>query len=275
MNWLPLLMTVGVQAAVAADTLHYRVAGKLPHSRSDFTQGLEIREGRLFQGTGHYGSSRLQVFDLESGKLLRERRLPDHLFGEGITVIGEQVVQLTWRNGIGLVYRLEDLEPVASFSLAGEGWGLANDGERLVYSDGSATLRFIDPGTWAVSGDLLVRCNGTPVPYLNELEWTPAGILANVWRTDLLVLIDPDSGEVTGELDLSGLLPMEEREWGTDVLNGIARDADGSLWVTGKNWPWLYRLELLENPAPDPGKLGDTSQKTVECRVNSTPWNPQ
>lgn len=275
MRWLLLLLACGVQAALAVETLEYRVIGKLPHSRSDFTQGLEIHDGRLLQGTGHYGRSRLQVFDLESGKLLRERRLPEHLFGEGITAIGDQLVQLTWRNGIGLVYRLDDFEPVETFPLAGEGWGLANDGKRLVYSDGSATLRFITPGKWEVSGELQVHCNGTPVIHLNELEWTPEGILANVWRTELLVLIDPDSGQVMAELDLAGLLPLEEREWGTDVLNGVARAEDGSLWVTGKNWPWLYHLELTGRSAAAPGELGAGGQKPVECRVNSTPWNSQ
>lgn len=275
MRWPLLLLALGVQAALAVETLHYRVVDKLPHSRGDFTQGLEISDGKLFQGTGRYGASRLQVFDLQSGELLRERRMPDHLFGEGITVIGDKLVQLTWRNGIAIVYRRDDLEPVEAFRLAGEGWGLANDGKRLVYSDGSATLRFISPGTWQASGELLVRCNGTPVNYLNELEWTPAGILANVWRTDILVLIDPHTGDVTGELDLAGLLPLEERDWRTEVLNGVARAADGTLWVTGKNWPWLYQLELLENSAIDSAKVGATGQKPVECRVHSTPWDAQ
>ena len=246
-----LLLVLAAGIAHAVEPLEFRVVGKIPHSRSDFTQGLEIHGSQLIQGTGGYGYSRLQAFDLESGELLRERRLPRNLFGEGITVIGDRVIQLTWRSGRALVYRLEDFEPIEEFSLSGQGWGLANDGERLVYSDGSDTLRFLTPERWQLIGELRVRRNGQPVRHLNELEWTPEGILANVWRRDVILRIDPVSGEVTGEIDLSGLLPRGERRPNTDVLNGIARDpADGSLLVTGKNWPWTYRIELPDAGAP-------------------------
>jgi glutamine cyclotransferase len=232
--------------AGAADKIAWELLGKLPHSRSDFVQGLEIRHGKLFQGTGIWGQSKVQVFDLKSGRLLREQALPNRYFGEGITVFGDKVVQLTWRTRRGLVFNRDDLRPLEEFSLPGQGWGLTNDGDRLIYSDGSHLLRYILPGSWTMDGTLAVTREGKPLPYLNELEWTPMGIFANVWRKDIIVRINPDNGSVTGELDLTGLLPGQERRPGTDVLNGIAYDAsDNTFWVTGKNWPWLYQIRLI------------------------------
>jgi len=237
-----LLFALPVQAM---EEYNYRVTGKLPHSREDFTQGLEIRDGRLYQGTGRYGHSALQVFDLENGEQLTSKALPPDLFGEGVTVLGNRIVQLTWRSGRALLYDAESLERIGEFKLPGEGWGLTNNGEQLIYSDGSQYLHFIDPESWKVTRSVEVRLKGRPLRYLNELEWTPDYLLANVWGRDWLVMIDPDSGEVLGRAKLRGLLPREERRRSTDVLNGIARDpATGALWVTGKNWPWLYQIEL-------------------------------
>jgi glutamine cyclotransferase len=258
MKWAWLLLFCAAIEAEAVENLDFEVMGQLPHSRQDFTQGLEIHAGRLYQSTGGYGRSRIQVFDLKTGDLLRERRLPPQVFGEGLTVQEGRVIQLTWRAGRALIYRIEDFEPIGEFPLPGEGWGLASDGERLVYSDGSATLRFLSPADGHVTGEITVRRNGIPVKHLNELEWTPRGILANVWRREVIVCIDPETGEVTGEIDLTGLLPASERRAGTDVLNGIALDrADGSLWVTGKNWPWLYRLRLKEVAAEAGERAGN------------------
>lgn len=232
--------------AGAVEQIDWELLGKLPHSRSDFVQGLEIRDGKLFQGTGIWGQSGVQVFDLKSGRLLRRQSLPNRYFGEGITVFEDKVVQLTWRQRRGLVFNREDLRPLREFSLPGEGWGLTNDGNRLIYSDGSHLLRYIQPGSWTVDGALPVTREGKPLPYLNELEWTPMGIFANVWRQDFIVRIDPDNGAVAGELDLTGLLPAQERRRGTDVLNGIAYNAsDNTFWLTGKNWPWLYQIRLI------------------------------
>ncbi len=243
--WIGLLACATL-ATQASEPLDFRVTDQLRHDRADFTQGLEIHNGVLYQGTGKYGASRLQAFDLESGKLIREHRLPDQYFGEGITILGNRLIQLTWHSGLAFVYDLDSFELLEEFPIPGQGWGLANDGKRLIYSDGSDTLRFIEPGSWQITGELKVRRKGNPLWYLNELEWTPEGIFANVFRRNVIVRIDPESGEVTGEIDLTGLLPVSERKPGTDVLNGIARDpGDGSLWVTGKYWPWLYKLELL------------------------------
>ncbi len=238
---------VGPAVSEAVQQLDFEVIGQLAHSRSDFTQGLEIRDGVLYQGTGIVGRSRLQAFDLASGELLRERVLPRPFFGEGITVFGDLVIQLTWQSRRVFVYRREDFTPLGAFAISTEGWGLTNDGARLIYSDGSDVLRVLPTeGEIKVEREIHVRRGDTPVQRLNELEWTPQGIWANVWERDLLVRIDPASGQVNAELNLKGLLPRSEYRPGTNVLNGIAYDAaDGTLWVTGKNWPWLYQLKLI------------------------------
>ncbi|MEP5765431.1 MAG: glutaminyl-peptide cyclotransferase [Halieaceae bacterium] len=242
---LSLPLSPSTMAADPVEQFTYRLIGKIPQSRQDFVQGLEIRDGKLYKSTGQYGKSRLQVFDLASGKLMQVRRLPRKLFGEGITVLGEQVIQLSWRSGRAMVYQREDLSLQTEFSIPGEGWGLTNDGKRLIYSDGSALLHFVSPGDWRQIDSLQVQYEGSPVPYLNELEWTEDFLLANVWGKDLIYMIDLGSGAVIGELDLAGLLPRSERRADTGVLNGIARDPDtGKLWVTGKNWPWIYQIEL-------------------------------
>lgn len=218
---------------------------KLPHSRSDYTQGLEIRAGKLYQSTGQYGKSKLRVFNLADGKLLHSQLLPRQLFGEGITLLNDKLVQLTWRAGIARVYQLPKLQLIEEFSLPGQGWGLTNDGKRLIYSDGSDQLHFLTADSWRQLHSIKVHYQGQPVRHLNELEWTPDYILANIWLTDWILMIDPVTGEVIGRIDLHNLLPADQRRSDTDVLNGIARDPDtGELWVTGKNWPWLYQIEL-------------------------------
>jgi len=222
-----------------------RVIKKIPHNREDYVQGLEIHQQRLYQGTGRYGQSKLQVFELETGALLKQQALPDKLFGEGITLFKDRIIQLTWRAHQALVYRLADLELIEQFSLPGEGWGLTNDGEQLIYSDGSDQLHFISAPDWKIVRSLSVHLQGRPVHYLNELEWTPDYLLANVYGKDWILMVELGSGEVIGRIDLTGLLPRRERRDGTGVLNGIARDpASGALWVTGKNWPWIYQIEL-------------------------------
>lgn len=253
-----LLILLGVVSPIATSVLandipqlDYRVLSQLPHSRSDFTQGLEIRDGVLYQGTGLVGQSRIQAFDLASGQLLREQALPRPYFGEGITVIDDRVLQLSWRARQGFIYRRSDFAPLGGFSLDSEGWGLTNDGERLIYSDGSDVLRFLNPDSFEVTGSIQIRRGDTPLKELNELEWTPHGLWANVWRRDVLVRIDLDSGQVTGEVDLRGLLPRSRHSHGTDVLNGIAYNPkDDSFWVTGKNWPLLFQLKILDPSAP-------------------------
>ena len=240
---LTALLAVATNAAPLYEAM---VVKKIPHSRQDFTQGLEIRGNRLYQGTGQYGESRLQMFDLETGTLLRQIKLPDRLFGEGITLLDNKIYQLTWRAGIMRIYAHDDFKLEQEVDIGGEGWGLTNDGDRLIMSDGSDRLRFLS-NTGEDLGGLKVRYRGRPLKYLNELEWTPDYLLANIWGKDWIVMIDLDNGEVTGRVDLTGLLPRSERRRGTDVLNGIAYDHQRSeLWVTGKNWPWIYQVELRQ-----------------------------
>jgi len=243
-----LLLIAACLPALAWPAQHYtvRVVEKKPQSRDAFVQGLEIREGDLYVSTGLYGKSRLLRYDFAGGALKGEQNVAARYFAEGLTVLGDRIFQLTWRNHTMLVYRKSDLYLETALPLPGEGWGLTNNGEDLVYSDGSATLRFLAPDTARVLRSVVVTYEGRPVPYLNELEWIDGAIWANVWTRDQIVIIDPGSGVVTGVIDLHGLLPEGERRRDTDVLNGIARNpADGAVWVTGKNWPWLYRVELV------------------------------
>jgi glutamine cyclotransferase len=244
---ISLLLTLLLFASLAHAVPEFeaRVIKKIPHSREDYVQGLEIHQDRLYQGTGRYGHSKLQVFELETGALLKQQALPGKLFGEGITLFEDRIIQLTWREHRALVYRLANLELIEEFPLPGEGWGLTNDGRQLIYSDGSDQLHFISTRDWQVVRSLSVQLRGRPVHYLNELEWTPDYLLANVYGRDWILMIDLDNGEVIGRIDLTGLLPRQERSHGTGVLNGIARDpATDALWVTGKNWPWIYQIEL-------------------------------
>lgn len=240
--------------APAVEVLDYRVLEQRAHPRENFVQGLEIIDGKLLVGTGNYGRSRLRRYDFESMTLLDEQALHPRLFGEGITQLGNRIYQLTWRSRLGVVYRADDLRPLGRFSLRGEGWGLTNNGEQLIYSDGSDTLRFLDPQTLDVTRTLAVTRDGRPQRRLNELEWVEGRIWANVWQTDVIVIIDPASGRVESLVRLSGLLPDSARRPDTDVLNGIAYDRDSAaLWVTGKHWPFLYRIETVAPAGEDVG----------------------
>jgi glutamine cyclotransferase len=240
---LPVILATAALAGPPAQ-YGYRVLEQRPLPRDNFVQGLEFDGDTLLVGTGQYGQSRIRRYAFPAMTLLAEQRLPPRLFGEGITRYGERIFQLTWRAGFGVAWDAKELEPVARFALPGEGWGLTHNETSLIYSDGSATVRFLDPATLQPTRELVVRRDGKALPRLNELEWIDGRLWANVWTTDNIVIIDPDSGNVEAEVDLAGLLPLPERRRDTDVLNGIARDSAGGTWVTGKRWPWLYRIEL-------------------------------
>ena len=232
--------------AQAQQNYSYKVLETKPQSRQNFVQGLEIVGDFLYVGTGHYGQSHLLRYRLSDGALDSGRRLNPNMFGEGITVFNGKVYQLTWQNRMALVYKEADLTPLEWFAIPGEGWGITHNDSSLIYSDGSDKLHFLNPETQTIERSLAVTLNGQPLARLNELEWIEGEIWANVWGTDRIVIINPNTGEVTGNIHLSGLLPLEQREPGTDVLNGIARDpANGDIWVTGKRWPFLYRIELV------------------------------
>lgn len=224
----------------------YRVVESFPHDPEAFTQGLLFRDGRLLESTGGYGASTLREVDLETGRVLRERRLGEGLFGEGLALVRDRLVQLTWREGVGFVYDARTLRTVGSFAYEGEGWGLASDGERVVMSDGTATVRFLDPATFEESSRIQVAGPEGPVAGLNELELVGGVLYANVWRTDRIAMIDPENGRLRGWLDLAGILPVVFRRETTAELNGIAHDpATGRLFVTGKRWPRLFEIELV------------------------------
>ena len=226
----------------------FRVVTVFPHDPQAFTQGLLFRDGFLYESTGLAGKSELRKVRLETGEVVERRAVGAEHFAEGLADVGDRLFQLTWRSGIGFVYGLRDFEPQGTFRYAGEGWGLAGDGKRLVMSDGSATLRFFDPDSRRETGRLPVTEQGRPISNLNELEVVKGQILANVWQSDHIVIIEPADGRVVGRIDLTGLLPFEDRP-GVDVLNGIAWDrARDRLFVTGKWWPKLFEIQLVRRP---------------------------
>lgn len=242
----------GIAARVVASTpvYTYTVRQVYPHDPDAFTQGLVYTNTYLYEGTGLYGRSSLRRVDLETGTVLKMYELPsDEYFGEGITVVGERIWQLTWQSRVAFVYDRDTFAPLDTFTYTTEGWGLTYDGERLIMSDGSDTLYFRDPETFSETGRVRVYDHRGPVRRLNELEYVDGQVYANVWLTDKVVRIDPHSGRVTAWIDLSGLLTPEEQA-AADVLNGIAYDVEGErLFVTGKLWPKLFEIELvLEEP---------------------------
>jgi len=199
----------------------------------------------LYEGTGRYGESTLREVDLESGAVKRSRSLPKRYFGEGITVFEDRIIQLTWRANTGFIRDKTTLAVLRSFSYPMEGWGLTHDGKRLILSDGTSTLYFLDPGTLKETGRIQVHDKTGPVSALNELEYVRGEILANVWKTDDIVRIDPLTGNVTARITMEGLLGPENAVGAEAVLNGIAYDALGDrLFVTGKLWPKLFEVEL-------------------------------
>lgn len=224
----------------------YEVIQTYPHDPKAFTQGLVYVDGFLYEGTGMYGASSIRKVVLETGEVVRKSTLSGAYFGEGITVQEGRLLQLTWKSQTGFVYDLETFEKTGDFGYLGEGWGLTHDGETLVMSDGSTKLRFLNLDTFQQEGHLYVRFGDRPVKKLNELEYVEEHLYANIWQENRIAIIDPDSGYVTGWIDLSGLLTTEEARK-ADVLNGIAWDARGKrLFVTGKNWPKLFEIRLVE-----------------------------
>ena len=230
----------------------YCIVSILPHDRGAYTQGLVYEEGVLYEGTGRFGESTLRRVDLETGHVLQLHALAPQYFGEGITSWGQKIIQLTWRNREGFVYDRTGFEPLDTFSYPTEGWGITHDGTRLIMSDGTSTLRFWDPETLEEIGQIQVYDDHGPVVRLNELEYVRGEVYANVWQTDRIAIIDPQTGQVTGWVDLAGLLKPEDYTYPVDVLNGIAYDAAGDrLFVTGKWWPKLFEIRLIRSSEQD------------------------
>jgi len=224
----------------------YKVVNAYPHDRGAFTQGLAFDNGVLYEGTGLQGRSELRKVELETGEVLQVRKLGVRYFGEGICVYGDKIIQLTWRGNVGFVYDKESFELLREFHYATEGWGITHDGKRLIMSDGTSSLYFLDSETFEEIGRIKVRAGDRPVDKLNELEYVQGQIYANIWGRERIARIDPETGRVTGWIKLSGLLSPEDRGRLLGVLNGIAYDVENSrLFVTGKLWPKLFEIELV------------------------------
>ena len=225
----------------------YEVVAEYPHLRTSYTQGLQFVDGELWEGTGEYGRSQLLRTDLASGKVLQSKKLSKEEFGEGITVLGDKIYQLTWLNGKLHIYDKATLRHLATHTYKGEGWGLTSDGEKLYMSDGTNYIRVLSPETLAQERRFGVTLRGESLQYLNELEWIDGKIWANVYTTDHIVIINPENGVVEGIINLSGILPASEQDSKTDVLNGIAYDSvTKRIFVTGKNWSKLFEIKLIE-----------------------------
>lgn len=223
----------------------FEVIRTFPHDSSAFTQGLAYDCGALYEGTGGYGQSTLRRVDLRSGSVLQQTRLNSTFFGEGVAVCNDRIVQLTWKSGIGLVYDKQNLTQIGEFRYPTEGWGITSDGKRLIMSDGTETLHFLDLETFEELGWLKVKAAGVPVQGLNELEYIKGEIYANLWPTNWIAIISPQTGEVLRTVNLSGILQKNDAR-GVDVLNGIAYDPEGDrLFVTGKLWPKLFQIRIV------------------------------
>lgn len=231
---------------VAPQMVDIEVVKSFDHQQSAYTQGLQFVDGVMWEGTGEYGSSRLQYTDMATGRVTVVATLPDNHFGEGITLLGDRIYQLTWQNGIMYIYDRKTLKKVDTKRYKGEGWGLTTDGQWLYMSDGTPDIRVLDPMTLEVKRRISVVCNGASLPYLNELEWIDGKIWANVYTLNQIVIINPENGIVERVVNLEGLLPESEYTPTTDVLNGIAYDKEnGRIFVTGKNWSKLFEIRLL------------------------------
>ena len=224
----------------------YSVVKEYPHDRNAFTQGLEFRDGFLYEGTGQVGRSALRRVELTTGRVLQEYQVPPPFFGEGITVVNQQIVQLTWQHQTGFLYDKASFRVLRSFQYPGEGWGIANDGKQIFMTDGTAQIRVWDPASLKETRRITVKDGAQPIPSLNEIESVKGEIFANIWHSDRIARISPADGRVVGWIDLTGLLPAAERRNPEAVLNGIAYDAaTDRLFVTGKLWPKLFEIRIV------------------------------
>jgi glutamine cyclotransferase len=225
----------------------YHIVAEYPHSRTSYTQGLQFVEGELWEGTGEYGKSRLLRTELATGKILESKSISQYEFGEGITLLGNKIYQLTWLDGKMYIYDRQTLQLLNTHQYKGEGWGLTTDGEWLYLSDGSDKIFKVNPETLRNESFISIKRAGEAVDFLNELEWIDGRIWANIYLSDEVVVINPVTGVVEAVIDFQGLLPESERTPETDVLNGIAYDAEqGRILLTGKCWSKIYHIEVVK-----------------------------
>jgi glutaminyl-peptide cyclotransferase len=241
--------SLGRPPAVQSDVplYGYRVVNAYPHDPKAFTQGLLYRDGFLFESTGRFGLSSLRKVRLETGEIVQEQRIGNRYWGEGLTKWKDQLIQITWQSKVAFVYDSTSFKLQNTLRYSGEGWGLTHDGNQLIMSDGSDTLRLLDPVSFSLKRRVPVRDGSAPVYRMNELEYVRGEVYANIWHTDRIARISPASGRVVGWIDLKGLLPpVYQLDDPEAVLNGIAYDADNNrLFVTGKLWPRLFEIELM------------------------------
>jgi glutamine cyclotransferase len=238
-------------ASSALPMYTYDIVKAYPHDPAAFTQGLVFHNGVLYEGTGGKGTdsfkSSIRKVEIETGKVLQKHELGPQYFGEGISIIGDQIYQLTWREHTAFVYSLADLKPQKEFKYSGEGWGLATDGTMLFMSDGTHVIRVVDPATFETKRTIVVNDEkGSPVMQLNELEWVNGEIWANIWQSGKIVRIDPANGKLLGRVDFENLVKQEQADNDeADVLNGIAYDpASDRLFITGKLWKRLFEVKI-------------------------------
>ncbi len=249
----PLRHVTGPASVVASEQdpnapayYRYKVIRTYPHNTQNFTQGLVYQDGYLYEGTGLYKQSILIKRNLEEDRIVKQLRLPDQYFGEGVTLFGDKVIQLTWKAQVAFVYDKETFRELDQFTYPGQGWGLTTDGKRLILSDGTYWLRFLDPNTYAETGRIRVGDGRRPLRQINELEYIDGQIYANVLPTDYIAIISPETGRVTGWIDLTGLYIPPQYSPSNVVLNGIAYIPETKhLLVTGKCWPKMYEIELV------------------------------
>ena len=236
-----------VRQAQSVPTYGFEVVRSYPHDRAAWTQGLIVRGDFFYEGTGILGRSSLRKVRIDTGEVVQHKALEPEYFGEGITEWKGTLLQLTWQSQIGFVYDMNTFDRTKSFAYKGEGWGITHDGERLIMSDGTSELRFLDPATLKETSRVTVRNGTLPLDRLNELEYVKGEVFANVWTTDRIVRISPKDGRVTGWIDLTGLMSPRERGTTDAVLNGIAYDeAADRLFVTGKFWPRIFEIKLVK-----------------------------
>ncbi len=233
-------------ASAATPEYTYKIVHIYPHDPASFTEGLEFRNGFLYESTGEECHSVIRKIKVETGEVVQEIKLAPHLFGEGITILNNQIVQLTYRTQLGFVYDLATMKQKRTFIYNGEGWALTNDGKQIYMSDGSSQIRVWDGATLQEKRRITVHDGEGPIERVNELEWVGGEIYSNVWQTNKMLRISPVDGRVLGKVDLSGLLTPQERRGHIDVLNGIAYDAARHrLFVTGKWWPKLFEIQIV------------------------------
>ena len=239
------MLAIFASSCTNAQVREYRVkvVGEYPHDAHAYTQGLFFHDGVLYETTGQWGESSIRTVDLETGKVTAIKKLSSKYFGEGSAILGDDLYVLTWTNKLAFRYDAKTLTYKATLPFPREGWGLTTDGRQLIASDGSSTLYFLDKDM-KVQKRLRVTLRDRSLQYLNELEWIDGKIWANVYTSDMIAIINPSNGKVEATVDCRGLLPASLRTKDTDVLNGIAVDSDGHVYLTGKNWPRLYRIEL-------------------------------